>query len=85
MVAHRSCTLTLSSIRLMHSGPVLSIAVPTFDTPCSQFIHTSELEFMMDPVRSKYSNVLKFWVMTLPAPNGLGKTLRANSGPCNVV
>jgi transaldolase len=33
---------------------------------------------------SKYSNVLKSWVMA-PAPNGLGKTLRTNSGPCNVV
>src|SRR5260370_28577855 len=36
-------------------------------------------------VRSKYSNVLKPWVMALPAPNGLGKTLRTNSEPCNVV
>src|SRR5258708_9371715 len=39
----------------------------------------------VDPVRSKYPNVLKPWVMALPAPNGLGKTLRTNSGPCNVV
>ena len=37
------------------------------------------------PVRSKYSNVLKPWMMTLHAPNGLGKTLLDNSGPCNVV
>jgi hypothetical protein len=29
--------------------------------------------------------VLKSWVMALPAPNGLGKTLRTYSGPCNVV
>jgi hypothetical protein len=36
------------------------------------------------PVWSKYSNVLKSWVMA-PAPNGLGKTLRTNSGPCNLV
>src|SRR5260370_38769827 len=37
------------------------------------------------PVRSKYSNVLKPWVMALPAPTGLGKALRTNSGLCNVV
>jgi hypothetical protein len=36
-------------------------------------------------VRSKYSNVLKLWVMALPTPNGPGKTLRTNPGPCNVV
>jgi serine/threonine protein kinase len=36
-------------------------------------------------VRSKYSNVLKPWVMSLSAPNGLGKTLRTDSAPCNVV
>ena len=29
--------------------------------------------------------MLKPWVMALPAPNGLEKTLRTNSGPCNVV
>jgi hypothetical protein len=33
------------------------------------------------PVRSKYSNMLKPWVMGLRASNGFGKTLRANSGP----
>src|ERR1700694_2782195 len=39
----------------------------------------------LTPVRSKYSNMLKPWVMALPPPNSLGKTLRANSGPCSVV
>src|SRR5260370_10852540 len=34
---------------------------------------------LADPVRSKYSNVLKPLVIALPAPNGLGNTLRANS------
>ncbi len=38
-----------------------------------------------NPGRSKYSNVLKLWVMALLLPNGLGNTLRTNSGPCNVV
>ena len=34
---------------------------------------------------SKYSNVLKPWVvMALPVPNGPGKTLRTNPGPCPV-
>ena len=37
------------------------------------------------PVWSKYSNLLKLQVMALPARNGLWKTLRANSGPCNVM
>jgi len=36
-------------------------------------------------VRSKYSKLLKPWSDGLPAPNGLGKTLQANSGPFNVV
>jgi hypothetical protein len=35
----------------------------------------------LDLVRSKYSNMLKPWVIGLRASNGLGKTLRANSGP----
>jgi hypothetical protein len=37
------------------------------------------------PVRSKYSKVLKPWMDGATQPNGLGKTLPTNSGPCNVV
>jgi hypothetical protein len=40
---------------------------------------------MTERVRSKYSNMLKPWVIGLRASNGPGKTLRSNSGPCNVV
>jgi hypothetical protein len=50
-------------------------------------IRTAQIRWVPkgDPVRSKYSYVLKLWVMALPAPNGLGKTLRTHSEPCNVV
>ena len=37
------------------------------------------------PVRSKYSNVLKPWVMSPRAERLRGKTLHVNCGPCNVV
>ena len=32
------------------------------------------------PVRSKYSNVLKSWIIDLPAPNVFLETLLTNSG-----
>jgi hypothetical protein len=38
------------------------------------------LKQVREVVKSKYSNVLKPWMMSSMPPNGFGKTLRVNSG-----
>jgi hypothetical protein len=44
---------------------------------------TSRLLFLL--VGSKYSNMLKPWMIGYAASNGLGRKLHVNSGLCNVV